>query len=334
MQSRAFAAALGLATLVLCVDARPAHAEAWAATHKWSDKARPDDPTSGSFAYEYAAESESIAESIVASGEAFDCSKFAMTVLVRYAQKHGLEVRFTLNDPANGDKVDTVSSSDARFKSPGDFRRLYMGWINAEMVAEYNTYSISYDEWRSGDLVLMRWNQLGKDNPFYPRDVWHTYFVGEPGKVLFYGNENGKDPTPVTRTTEQGRLDEVQCKGSTGKAVYGQSPRRWKMLKNAIIPPQPANTGDLTGTVKTSDLNIRSGPSTSSPIVGGAHEGDELVVEGRERNGWLRIRRDDGSIAYVSGAFVKVTERPTAPVSSTPEEAPRDGMSDMIPIPH
>ena len=55
---------------------------------------------------------------------------------------------------------------------------------SASFFITLNTSPISYSQWKGGDVVMMRWNQLGDQNPFPGRDVWHTYWVGDPGKLI------------------------------------------------------------------------------------------------------------------------------------------------------
>jgi len=297
---------------------------AWPVTHKWSDKARPDDPTSGSFAYEYEAASIAIAGSIMLAGERGDCSKFAMTVVVRYAQANGLEVVFTCPDPGNHWAVGNVSSSDPRFHSAADFDLFYKSWIDAKMLATLNTFAISYDDWRSGDLVLMSWIQLGDQDPFLDaqgnlEDIWHTYFTGVPGRLLFYGNEVGPDdaPAPITATSESFRLDEAQGRGPTGAAVYQGSPRRWNMFDGAVTPPDqplsnvPSPLAPQEATVRAGTLNLRATPSSQGAVLSQVQAGDQLPVEGETPDGWWRVRLADGSVAYVSARYVGVA--PVAP---------------------
>jgi hypothetical protein len=291
-----------------------AFAAAWPVTHKWSDTARPGDPTSGSFGWEYGREAVAIASSMTAAGERWDCSKFAMSVLVRYAQKHGLEVVFTCPDPNNHWAVSNVSSNDPRFNSFQDFVKFYSSWINAEMVATLNTYPITYDDWRSGDVVMMRWNQLGDANPFPGRDVWHTYFLGEPDKLIFYGNIDGEDgpnptPLPITATAESSTLQEVR----TSAAVYGASPRRWNILKDAVIPPAtpiqnaPSVLAPKNATVTADKLNVRATPSTHGQVIGQLSSGDVVSFEGNTPDGqWDRVRLKSGDVAYVSASFVQL----------------------------
>lgn len=310
-----------ISLLALFALATPAFADggAWPVTHKWRDQARPGDPTSGSYAYEYEAASLALAGQITAAGEKWDCSKFAMTVLVRYAQANGLEVVFTCPDPGNQWQVGPVSSTDPRFHSPDEFVTFYKSWVNAKMLATLNTYAITYDDWRSGDLVLMSWAQLGADDPFLddqgnPRDVWHTYFVGVPGKLLFYGNEVGPDDAPaaITASSESFRLDEAQGRGDTGGAVYEGAPRRWNIFKDAVIAPEkpltkvPSAFSPQQAVVRVATLNVRGMPSTSAPVLAQEKAGDSLPVEGETMDGWWRVRLADGTVGYVAARYVKI----------------------------
>lgn len=307
-------AAFGFAVVGLLLSASSAFAGAWPVTHKWSDKARPNDPTSGSFAYEYGRESIAAASSMTKAGVAYDCADFAITVLVEYAAKNGLEVVWTMPDPAKNGAVGQVSSTEARFHSPAQFANWSRGWINAKMVATMNTSPISYSDWRAGDVVMMRWNQLGDENPFPGRDVWHTYFTGDPEKLLLYGNidgEEGPNPTPlaIVATADSYRLQEIH-----GPAVYGGSPRRWNVLKDSVIPPSkplqdvPAVLAPKDAQVNASSLNVRDLPGVHSKIIGVLHKGDKVTFEGRTSDGWSRIRRADGSIAYVSSQYVTIVD--------------------------
>lgn len=328
-------------TATLLAGARPVLAQAWPVEHKWSDQARPQDPTSGSFAYEYAAEGVAIAGSMTSTGEAFDCSKAAMTVVVRYAEKHNLEIQFTLDDPAHGGALTTVSSSDPRFHSPADFVKFYKGWINAETIGLHNTDPIAQSDERGGDLVLMRWNQLGDQNPFYPNDVWHTYYVGDPGKLLFYGNEIGSDnhPAPVLASSESERLDESSGQGPQGPAVYGHSPRRWKFLTGMIVPPKVALVSTVSpekaedATVKSTALNVRAGPGITDSVIATFNKGTKLSVEGVAPDGWLRVRTPGGDVGYVKEDLTSVAAAPTSFHIDQDEENLTAGRFDTTPAP-
>ncbi|MBM7691591.1 D-alanyl-D-alanine carboxypeptidase [Peribacillus deserti] len=56
----------------------------------------------------------------------------------------------------------------------------------------------------------------------------------------------------------------------------------------------------------TSDLNVRTGPSTAYSILGTVQKGEELTVTGKA-NGWFKISYN-GRTGYVSGKYVQVTE--------------------------
>lgn len=308
--------AAGAALLAVLGAQSHAWAGAWPVTHQWSEKARPNDPSSGSYGYEYSREAIAMSTSMTASGTALDCADMAITILCQFAAKNGLEVVWTMPDPANNAKVGKVSSKEARFTSPAQFARWSRNWINAQMVATLNTNPIGYDKWAGGDVVMMRWNQLGNDNPFPGRDVWHTYFVGEPDKLIFYGNiegEDGPNPTPlaIVATSERRRLEDVR----SSAAIYGATPRRWKILDGAVIPPSaplrdvPGPLAPKSVKVTATALNVRSLPSTHSTVLAVIKKDEKLELEGRTADGWMRVRRADGSLAYVSAQFVSVEDR-------------------------
>jgi hypothetical protein len=293
-----------------------AWAGGWPVTHRWNEIARPGDPTSGSYAYEYQREAVAMATSMTASGTALDCADMAITILAQYAAKNGLEVVWTMPDPAKNGKVGKVSSTEARFTGPAQFARWSRNWINAQMVATLNTSPVSQTDARGGDVVMMRWNQLGTSNPFPGRDVWHTYFLGDPGKLIFYGNiegEDGPNPTPlaIVATSQRFRIEDTL----TSPAIYGGTPRRWNLLKDAIVPPAtplaevPTFLAPKDAKVTASALNVRSLPSTHSKVLAVVKKDEKLSFEGKTPDGqWLRVRRADGSIAYVSAQFAALED--------------------------
>ena len=99
----------------------------------------------------------------------------------------------------------------------------------------------------------------------------------------------------------------------------------------AAPPPQPPTSGRVTAY----GLNVRSGPGTAYPIVGGLIRGDVVEVVGKNATGtWLQIAYPTGaeSRAWVSAAYVdlagslvevpKVAAPPlTGPVAAAPTPA-------------
>ena len=81
--------------------------------------------------------------------------------------------------------------------------------------------------------------------------------------------------------------------------------------------PDPGTEG--TWWVSASQgANIRSGPSTSYPVVGGASRGTRIT--GSLSNGWVQI---DGGRGWISAATLTTTD----PGGSTPEPTPKPGDS-------
>ena len=70
---------------------------------------------------------------------------------------------------------------------------------------------------------------------------------------------------------------------------------------------------ELTGTVVNAEkgLNVRSGPSTENPVIGGLTDGARVVVLKAE-NGWCHVlyRNKDGQAAlgYVSGDYIQLSK--------------------------
>jgi len=80
----------------------------------------------------------------------------------------------------------------------------------------------------------------------------------------------------------------------------------------------------------TANVNLRGGPGTAYPIVGGLQEGDPVEIAGRTGDGgWYQVWRPDRSFAWVSAAYVQVNTDadtipvvPAAQIPPTPSPAP------------
>ena len=60
--------------------------------------------------------------------------------------------------------------------------------------------------------------------------------------------------------------------------------------------------------VNCSSLNLRSGPSSSSNLLGSLKEGTILTKLGVYNNGWVKVKTEDGTIGCVSAEYVEKTE--------------------------
>src|SRR6478672_7902126 len=66
--------------------------------------------------------------------------------------------------------------------------------------------------------------------------------------------------------------------------------------------------------VATTEVNIRSGPSTSSRILGELERGQRIPAVGQSSGTWVKVRFN-GSTAYVSAKYLNTSGRklPAAP---------------------
>jgi|LSQX01.1.fsa_nt_gb cell wall-associated NlpC family hydrolase len=66
---------------------------------------------------------------------------------------------------------------------------------------------------------------------------------------------------------------------------------------------------NTTGRVTASNLNVRTGPSTSHSIMHVLWNGNRVAVIG-ESGGWYRIRLSDGRTGWVSGKYLEIAGEP------------------------
>ncbi|MCB0183413.1 MAG: PD40 domain-containing protein [Caldilineaceae bacterium] len=78
-----------------------------------------------------------------------------------------------------------------------------------------------------------------------------------------------------------------------------------------VVPttaPAAEAAGGVIVTISRSRVNLRGGPGTNYAVVGGASQGEQFPVTGRNGAGdWYMIQRADGSNAWVSASIVRVT---------------------------
>ncbi len=84
-------------------------------------------------------------------------------------------------------------------------------------------------------------------------------------------------------------------------------------LTVAVLPAAPAGAqeiGSPTVTVLTPALNVRSGPGTNYPVIGGLKLGASVQIVGRHSaSGWWQVSFQGAKTGWVSGAasLVKVS---------------------------
>jgi uncharacterized protein YgiM (DUF1202 family)/cell wall-associated NlpC family hydrolase len=84
-------------------------------------------------------------------------------------------------------------------------------------------------------------------------------------------------------------------------------------IGNPVAPRRPGVTMSAhhasTVTSKVSGLRVHSGPSTSAPVVNAVQKGQHMRVIAKG-GGWVRVRLSDGSVGWVSAAYVPVKRSP------------------------
>lgn len=287
------------------------HDGAWEVTRAWSDPAAgPDDRSRGSYAYAYREWAAQRAREHEEAGTRLDCADLSIDLVIEYAATNGLPIEWRVYYPPERRFV-AVKSTDAQFDTAADFSAWSKHFLGAINLAD-NTVPISYDEWAGGDMVLMNWNQSEVEPNFPGRVVWHTYLVGVPDQVIFYGNMDNSAPLPVVSTTSSYTLERVREHPDR----YGLSPRRFAFMARAVRAPE---TRVEEVVVRATSLNLREGPGTSEAVVTRARSGERLAV--LERQGlWVRVRLADGREAWGHAAYLRGEVRwaPATPVVNGP----------------
>jgi uncharacterized protein YraI len=69
----------------------------------------------------------------------------------------------------------------------------------------------------------------------------------------------------------------------------------------------PTETPGPKANTATVNANLRAGPGTNYPVVGGLQEGDTVEIVGQTGDGgWYRVERANGSFAWVFAALIEV----------------------------
>ncbi len=71
--------------------------------------------------------------------------------------------------------------------------------------------------------------------------------------------------------------------------------------------PKPIPPAKVPTTmVNASSLNVRSGPGVQYHAIAVVHGGTEVVVLGKEANGWVKIQIPGGAIGWVNGSYLTI----------------------------
>jgi hypothetical protein len=279
------------------------HDGAWTVSNDWGDPAAgPGDTSQGSFAWQYRLWSKERTDTYVEDRTKLDCADLSIALLCEYAAINNLPLSWRVYYPAERRFI-TFDNTDKQFESPEHFQEWSQWFLGAMNLAD-NTYAIDYETWAGGDMVLMDWNKTEEWPNFGDREVWHTYLIGVPDEVIYYGNEDDNlQPTPVTRVTSGSRMQMVHDHPD----IHEDSPRRFRLFRGNVWSPVAEQAEVIR--VSTS-LNLRAGPGTDQDKIGSALRGEVFTVVGRD-GVWRELLRADGSRAWAHGYFLRVT--PVAP---------------------
>lgn len=302
------------------------HDGAWATTRSWSDPAAGgDDRSQGTLAYAYREWAARRAQEHEDGRTLLDCADLSIDMIVEYAASNGLPIEWRVWYPPERRYV-VVRNTDRQFASVADFSAWSKHFLGAINLAD-NTAPISYEEWAGGDMVLMNWNQSEEEPNFPGRVVWHTYLIGAPDELIFYGNMNDGLPLPVVSTSSPSTFERVRAHPDR----YGLSPRRFAFMASAVRGPE-VRVDEVV--VRATSLNLREGPGTAFAVTRLARTGERLPVLGRQGL-WVKVSLADGREAWGHAAYLRGDSRwepappatepavtAEAPGSSAPTDAP------------
>lgn len=296
------------------------HDGAWQNRHTW-DEAFEGDPGQGSYAYAYRVFAKDQADAWTDEGIKLDCADLSIALLCEFAAKHQLPLKWRVYYPAERRFV-SFDNENRQFDSPASFRAWSQYYLGAMNLAD-NTYPVSYDDWAGGDMVLMDWNQTEEWPNFGGREVWHTYLIGLPGELVYYGNEDDSGgPTAVSRVTSGYRLGMVKSHPDR----YGLSPRRFRLFQGKVWGP----ARDVAEVIRARRLNLRAGPGLGNAVLDVADRGATAELIG-QRGRWANLRLADGREVWAHMGYLEIrrepipAEEPAAVAEAQPEPTPITG---------
>jgi len=130
---------------------------------------------------------------------------------------------------------------------------------------------------------------------------------GYGGSGALAGGLGGWKNTPTEKALRICIKEAVQFVVSKTPQTYyhigGNAPAPATSTAPAPASPSPSVGGE-TVIVKSSSLNVRTGPGTKYGIVQGIRGGDRLTVL-EQSEGWIRVRTASGKEGWVSSKFTK-----------------------------
>ncbi|WP_338631415.1 SH3 domain-containing protein [Clostridium baratii] len=149
-----------------------------------------------------------------------------------------------------------------------------------------------------------------------PSSLFEAGFISNKAEASKLGSDAYQDKlaTALADGIEKYLKDNIKLNGVEEK------PDVKPEEKPEVKPEEKPEATIKTGTVSASALNVRSGDSTSSSIIGSLNNGAKVEIVSTS-NGWHKIKYKNG-YGYVSADYIKVDSSNTGNPEVKPEEKP------------
>ena len=153
-----------------------------------------------------------------------------------------------------------------------------------------------------------------------PSSLFEAGFISNKAEASKLGNDAYQDKlaTALADGIEKYLKDNIKLNGVEEKPDV--KPEEKPEQKPEVKPEEKPEATIKTGTVSASALNVRSGASTSSSIIGSLNNGAKVEIVSTS-NGWHKIKYKNG-YGYVSADYIKVDSSNTSKPESKPEQKP------------
>ena len=210
-----------------------------------------------------------------------------------------------------GDKVEILSSKD--------------GW--------YNVKYGNRTGWVSGDYISIIESSTSEGN---------SSDISSTGKMLISTvglNVRSGDSTSYKIIGYISKNEKVEMLGTSssgwykiklGNGTIGYASNLYLKEVNDSIETIPDNNSSssnnentetiIDSLIATSNLNVRSGPSTSSSIIGLVYKNDNVNIVEKTNNYWYKVKLSNGKVGYCSSTYLKSKEELES-VTSKPENS-------------
>ena len=161
-----------------------------------------------------------------------------------------------------------------------------------------------------------------------PSSLFEAGFISNKAEASKLGSDAYQDKlaTALADGIEKYLKDNIKLNGVEEKPDV--KPEEKPEQKPEVKPEEKPEATIKTGTVNASALNVRSGASTSSSIIGSLNRGAKVEIVSTS-NGWHKIKYKNG-YGYVHGDYVKITSNNTNNNSNNATNLPKTGAATSV----